>query len=177
MLTAARGRAGLMVLAAGMLTIFAVASYALPWAAARDVEKAQEIWPRDPKAAFDRLDRASNLNFLSSGPDLAAGAIAARLDDRGKARAAFEAAVEREPRNWYAHLELGAIAALEGDDAEAARELAEARSLNPRDLTVRLVQRRAEQGDPLSLARVNEELVAGICDRLGRAQGTSACPR
>jgi O-Antigen ligase len=169
-------RPRLLALPAALLLAFLLATYALPWAAARDVEEAQRVWPQDPGEAFDRIDRASDLNFLSSGPDLAGGAIAAQLGDRGKVRGYFEDALERESRSWYAHLELGGLAALEGDRTEAIARLREARRLNPRDPTTRLVLERAEAGRPLRLEAISQLLAQGICDRLGRTQATGACP-
>ena len=47
------------------------------------------------------------MNPLSERADVTAGAIAVRLDDLERARAAFARAVERNERNWYALLELG----------------------------------------------------------------------
>ena len=65
---------------------FATVSYMLPWAAARNVELAASSWSANPHLAFERLDRARNLNSLSSQPDLVAGAIAERLGDRTRMR-------------------------------------------------------------------------------------------
>jgi hypothetical protein len=172
----ARARPRLLAVPATFVVAFAVATYVLPWAAARDMEEARRVWPGDPAAAFERLDRARELNFLSAEPDLAAGAISARLGDRDRMRTSFERALARDPRNWYARLELGALAALQGRRAAALEELREAQRLNPRDPTIRLVLRRAQGRRPLSLAAISEELAARICDRLGRTQGTGRCP-
>jgi tetratricopeptide (TPR) repeat protein len=169
-------RPTLRALLTALLLAFALSTYALPWAAARDVEEAQRIWPRDPGEALDRIDRASDLNFLSSAPDLAGGTIAALLGDRGKVRSYFEDALEREPRSWYARLELGGLAALEGDRTKAIAQLRKARRLNPRDPTTRLVLERAEAGRPLALEAISQLLAQGICDRLGRTQATDTCP-
>ena len=75
-----------IVLAAASVAIglFAVASLTLPWLAARDVQIASESWGADPNAAFERLDRARGLNFLSAEPNLTAGAIASSMNDEGR---------------------------------------------------------------------------------------------
>jgi hypothetical protein len=167
----------LLAAALALLVVFAVATYGLPWAAANDVNEAERVWADEPDEAFDRLDRASDLNFLSAAPDLAGGTIAIRLGDESKARSYFEAALDREPRSWYARLQLGALAAAGGHRSEGIEELRAARRLNPRDPTIRLALERAEAGKPLSPAAINLLLAQGICDRLGRTQDTAACPR
>jgi O-Antigen ligase len=169
-------RPRLIGLPVALIAAFALATYGLPWAAANDVDEAQKVWATDPSEAFDRLDRASDLNFLSAGPDITAGTLAIQLGERRRAERYFEAALEREPRNWYARLESGAIAAVEGNRAEGIEELRTARRLNPRDPTIRAALEHAEAGDPLTPEAINLQLAQGICDRLGRAQATASCP-
>ena len=57
-----RHRSGLTKLSAiavvGLITLIAAASYALPWRAAVEVDRAASTWGEDPAAAFERLDRA-----------------------------------------------------------------------------------------------------------------------
>jgi O-antigen ligase len=158
-----------------LLGLVAVGSYALPWAAARDVERAATTWKSDPAGAYDQLDRARTLNFLSDRPDLVAGTIAARREDRERMRDSFEAALGRNPYSWYALLELGVLDATEGDRASALRRLRQATRLNPSDPAIGSTLRRVRAGDPVSLERINRRLLGRICRRLGRTQETRYC--
>jgi hypothetical protein len=106
-------------------------SFVPPWLAARDVDRAAATWRDDPQAAFDRLDRARRLNPFAERPDLVAGAIASRLGDLEEMRASFTRALERNPRSWYALLELAVVESNEGRFEEATRRLDEAMELNP----------------------------------------------
>ena len=74
---------------------------------------------RAPTDAYAILDRARTLNPLSARADLVAGAIAMREEDYPRAEEAFGRALDRHPDSWYAELELGVIAALEGRRDEA----------------------------------------------------------
>jgi hypothetical protein len=170
-------RPRLVAPALAVLVAFAVATYGLPWAAANDLDEAQKVWTRDPAEAFERLDRASELNFLSAGPDITAGTLAIQLGERGRAEHYFEVALDREPRNWYARLESGAIAAFEGNRAQGIEELRMARRLNPLEPTIRAALEHAEAGRPLTPEAITLRLAQGICERLGRRPQTIAtCP-
>src|SRR5204863_1250869 len=107
------------------VAVCAVAAFSLllPWLAAEEVNQAAREWRRDPGSAFSRLDRARALNPLADEPDLVAGAVASRLGDRGRMRAAFRRAADRNPKNWYAWLELGIAEALDGRRQAALDDL------------------------------------------------------
>jgi hypothetical protein len=139
-----------LVAGAAVVGLLGVASLALPWAAAAEVEHAAPQWRTDPDAAFERLRLARRLNFLSDRPDLIAGAIAMRLDDLSRAEDAFSAALERNRDNWYARLELGIIASLQGKRAQALANLRGAEVLNPREPIVDDVIRRVRTGKRVS---------------------------
>ena len=111
--------------------MFAALSLALPWTAAVDTKRAAEIWGAAPNAAYDRLDRAADLNFLSDRPYLVEGAIASRLGQLRRMRIAFERALDRDPDSWYATLELAALDAIQGDRKSALDGLARVAELNP----------------------------------------------
>lgn len=128
----------------------AAASIVPPWLSAREVELAAATWRDDPERAFQRLDRARRLNPLAERPDLIAGAIASRLDDRPRMRSAFLNALERNPDNWYAHLELAVLDSLEGRKAAALVRLARARELNPLEPAIALVTQRVRAGERVS---------------------------
>lgn len=144
--------------------LFAVVTLAVPWVAATEVERAAALWRRDPDSAYAALDRARRLNFLSDRPDLVAGAIASRLEDPKQMRAFFLRALERNPHNWYAYLELGIAASLQGERQRALQYLAEARRLDPLEPAIPLVSAKIRAGarvsphtiDRLFLQRVDQ---------------------
>jgi hypothetical protein len=153
--------AALGVLAA----IFAVASYAMPWLSAREVEVAAGIWRDHPTDAYARLDRARSLNPLSDRADLVAGAIAARRDERPRMREAFLRAVARNPNGWYAHMELAIVAALDGQREEALEHLRRARTLNPSEPALVLLGTRVRRGQPVSVQALNRLFLQRVEER------------
>jgi tetratricopeptide (TPR) repeat protein len=100
--------------AAGVLFAAAAGSYTLPGLAAFEVERAVQAWPEAPDRAFSRLQRARRLNPLSERPDVVAGALAQRAGQPDRARMAFERVLERNPDEWYAHLQLALLDAADG---------------------------------------------------------------
>jgi tetratricopeptide (TPR) repeat protein len=137
----------------------------MPWLAAREVEVAAGIWRDHPQDAYDRLDRARSLNPLSDRPDLVAGAIAARRDDRPKMREAFLNAAERNPHNWYAHLELAIVAALDGRREEALSRLDQAHELNPSEAAIPLIRRQVRRGQLVSPRTVDRMFLQRVQER------------
>jgi tetratricopeptide (TPR) repeat protein len=159
---------------AGVIAVAAL-SLALPWTAAVDVKRAAESWGSDPEAAFDRLDRAGDLNFLSAQPNLVAGAIATRLNDPERARQAFDRALERDPRNWYATLELAAIDALQGDRQSSLERLQRVAELNPLEPLTGKVRQGAVSGNPVSLEELDSAYLKRYCARQGRRATPTGC--
>jgi hypothetical protein len=148
-----------------LLAAAAALSYVLPWLAAREVDLAARSWETEPAVAFERLDRARGLNPLSDRADLIAGAIAGRIGDLDRMRAAYSAALERNPRNWYAHLEIAILDANAGKRAAALRRLATARALNPFEPTIADVRRRVEEGQRVSLEVVSRTFLQRVEER------------
>ena len=136
--------------ALAVLGILVVASFALPWLAAREVDRAAGVWRSDPKEADEALANARRLNPLSDRPDLIAGAIASRVGDLDRMRAAFLRALERNPHNWYAYLQLAVAASLAGERERALTLLGEARELNPAEPALDLVAEGIRAGEPVS---------------------------
>ena len=163
------------VVACGAVAVFAVVSLALPWIAARDVEIASSSWSADPDAAFERLDRAAKLNFLSAEPDLTAGAIASELGDLGKQRESFTRALERDPDNWFARLQLGAADAQAGRVAAGIAELEKASALNPRSELINAAIRSARRGHPIPVSEINRRLLRRVCSVVGNTEDTQFC--
>ncbi|MEO8092400.1 MAG: O-antigen ligase family protein [bacterium] len=165
-----------VAIAAGVvLAAAALISFVLPWAAARDVELAAQNWSAGPEVAFERLDRARGLNFLSDRPDVIAGTIALRLGDERRARDSFEAALERNPLAWYPRLELGAIAARKNERGVALAQLRRARELAPRDELVKSVLQRVSSGRTVSLSEIENQLRDRVCALFGRTAETPDC--
>ncbi len=152
------------VLTAGLAVTAAVVvvAYALPWLAAEETLRAATSWREDPHGAYARLDTAARLNPLSDEPKVVEGAIASRLHDRARMRLAFTEALRRDPRDWYAHLELAVVASLDGRRAAALSELAEARRLDPLEPVLAEVQRDVLAGKRVSPARIDQIFLARI---------------
>jgi tetratricopeptide (TPR) repeat protein len=155
--------------------VLATLSLALPWTAAVDSKKAAEIWGASPKIAYDRLDRAADLNFLSANPYLVAGAIASRLDQPRRMRIAFDRALDRDPDNWYATLELAALDAIEGQTLSALKRLQRVSELNPREPVTDQVRQGLLSGRPVSLEALDALFLERYCQRLGREVGPGGC--
>ena len=127
----------------------AVASLALPWLSAREVERAVDVWRTRPDDARADLERARKLNPLSARPDLVAGAIAMRQEDYDRAEESFRRALERNGEDWYAELELAIVAALEGRRDDALARLDRAEELNPGEEAIPLVREGVTSGEPV----------------------------
>jgi O-Antigen ligase len=153
--------------AAAVAVLLLALSFALPWLAALETDRAAEIWRADADAAFDRLERAEDLNPLSARAPLTAGTIALRLERIGVAKREFGEALDREPHNAYALLELGAIASVEGDRRTALRLVGRARRASPRDEDIAAAFRTLRRGRPLDLQGLNR----GILER-ARSRGS-----
>ena len=85
--------------------------------------------------------------------------IALRLGGTGRAKSAFRAALEREPENGYALLELGMIAAERGQRPRARRLLERAHERSPRDGIVNEVLADVRRGRRVDLDRVNRKIL------------------
>jgi hypothetical protein len=135
-------------------------SFVMPWLAEREVRDAASVWRTDPQAAYDGLDRAAGLNPLAGRPRLVDGAIAFRLGQIPRAREAFRQAVEREPGNAYALLELGLAEALSGRREAALRHLRAASAADPLDGFAAAASKLVERGRRPDARAINA-LIAG----------------
>ena len=136
-------RAAALLLAAPLCALLLVT-----WLSASYQGAGAAVWREQPATAYDRLERAADLNPLSAEPLVVAGVVATSRAEYDRAGELFARAADREPENWYVHLQLGLLAAERRDYAAAERSLARAADLNPVDSRVRharrLVRRRAE---------------------------------
>jgi O-antigen ligase len=140
----------------------AFATLVVPWLGLRKESVALSEWRTDPQAAYDALDQAARLNGLSDRPYLLAGAIAGRKHDYARANESFRAAAARNPDNWYSHLELGALAALQGRKAVARQQLRTAGRLDPQEETVPIVLKGLESGKPVQLGELDAIFLARV---------------
>jgi hypothetical protein len=163
------------IVVSAVAVLFAVVSMVLPWAAAVDVERAQADWTSSPRTAFDQLDQASKLNFLSAQPDLVQGVIALRLNENRRVRSSFEGALERDPDNWYAELQLATLDGMEGRKASALTRLDRVAALNPRENLTATVRQGVLSGKPVTLHQLDQEFISRYCQTLGRQVGPNGC--
>jgi len=77
-------------------------------------------------------------------------------------QAAFAAALRRDPRDWYAHLELAVVASEEGRRPAALRELEAARRLDPLEPVIGAVESDVRAGRRVSAARLDQIFLARI---------------
>jgi hypothetical protein len=150
--------------AAGALTV----AIALQWLAASYEHAAAAVWPRSPKTAYARLERAADLDPLSAEPLALEGSIALRLHDERRARRAFLQALDREPKAWYPYLELGLLDGSLGRYRVAAAALRRAGELNPRDPVIAFAARLVAGRKKIEPQRLNDLYLAEVNRRLGR---------
>ena len=152
------------------LAVVMAAAISGPWLAASAVDEAAAVWRSDPADAYDLLDRARTLNALSDRPDLIAGVIASRLNDRERARAAFARAVERSPKGWYGHQQLGIEEALAGNRRSALWQLQRARELNPLEETTQFALNEVRENRAPAPEQVRKVLINRVCSRVPTAR-------
>jgi O-antigen ligase len=168
--SAPSGARRVSAVAAVVLGLAAVVTVVPPWFAARNMDAALRIWRSDTALAYEHLDRARQLNPLSGEPDILAAVIASQRGDVDRQRAFFLRSLERDPYNWYPHLELGAIEARRGNRRAARIQLEEAVRLNPRDSTIRYVVEKVREGDPPTQAEIDEVFLSRAALLTGRRQ-------
>jgi hypothetical protein len=169
---AAPGRAGGLRRAAGALAALACgASLALPGAAAHSMAAARDAAGHDPAVAVTQLRRAARLDPLSARPLVLEGVVARRAGLAARARTAFQDALRREPRHWFAHLELALLDAGDGRRASALREVAAAAALNPRQPVLADLRVRLRRGETIDAGAVEARLAGQLASKL-RPAGT-----
>jgi O-Antigen ligase len=153
-----RGRGHAFAAVAGLAALLAACgALGLRWLSASYEDAGAADGRRDPAQAYSRLERAADLDPLSAQPLVVEGSIALARRDLARARSSFGEALQREPKNWYAHLQLALLDDLLGRFRPAAAEVRRARVLNPRDPGAALAERLIERK-----ARVRPELINGF---------------
>lgn len=132
-----------------------------PWTAQGEIDRAAEVFATRPLESYTRLDRARTLDPLSDRASLLEGSIALRYGDLDRARRAFEDALDRVPDGQYATLQLGAIAAVEGDRPRALRLLGRAVELAPRDPVSRECLQIVRGGGVVDLSALSRAILQG----------------
>jgi tetratricopeptide (TPR) repeat protein len=150
-----------------MALVAAAAALGPAYLSTRYEERAARTWTADAGAALRDLDRAADLNPLSSRPLLRAGTLAVDLGRLGAARRYFERSLERED-TWYARFELALIASSEGRQREARRQIAIARALNREDLLVSDAARRIRDNRRAGPRAFNRQITEMNRDRFTR---------
>ncbi len=156
--------------AVGVGAVLALAlalSLVMPWLAERELRSAREVAAEDPAAALAKLDRAADLNPLSSLADKTAAVIERQQGDLPGAEQRFRETLEVDPGDPFVYLQLAALASAAGRDAEAVRSIRHARALNPRDAVTRRVQRRLEAGRSVTPAAVDRMILRDVEERIG----------
>lgn len=152
-------RAIAVVLALAALALASAASLAAPWFSQLQIQRAAKIWPTAPRKAYADLGHAADLNPLSDEAQLLAGSIALRFGDLLRAQHEFELALQRNPRDVYANLELGAIASALGRRQDALTRLRRASLLSPRDELIRDTLSYVRSGHTVNIEELNREIL------------------
>ena len=147
------------------------ASFATLGISARLAGSAREDAARDPAAAAQRLERAARLDPLAAGPLLTRGVLLQRLGDTRAAERSFQDALGREPRNWFAQLELGVLRAGDGRRAAALRALDRAAALNPRQQAITTTRKAVSAGETVTATDLERSLYEDAARRLRPVRG------
>jgi tetratricopeptide (TPR) repeat protein len=161
-------RRSITIYAAAACVAASVALTALPWLAESYQNAGAAVWRRDLDVAFARLDRAAQLNRVAAAPLVVKGSIALRTRDLAEARRSLEAAIEREPDNWYAHFQLALTESLAGVFPAATVQIERARELNPLDPVVAEAAKQIARRRTPNPERLNSRFLVELNRRFGR---------
>lgn len=153
-----RGRLAAAVL--GVLALAALAALGPPWLAQRQLDRAGSVFATDPGGAIALARSAAAIDRLDATPRAVEGAAWLRVGDLGRARAAFDGALARDRDNFYATLQLGAIASAAGQPDRARTLLLRARALAPSDPVAAQTLAVVEAGRRVSLPALQQALGA-----------------
>lgn len=131
----------------------------------RYVTHAEKIWPTEPAAAYSDLNRAGDLNPLSSEPHLKAGEIAILRGELRRARNEMEEVISLED-SWYPHFELAIIASESGERQRAIAEMKTAKRMDPFDELEQYSLYTLEEGKRLTAKYVQAEIEQETSERL-----------
>lgn len=152
--------------ALGVLVVAGAVSLALPGAAARFERAAYDAQRTDPSLTILRLERAAELDPLSADPLIGRAVVLRNGGRTAEARADLLDAVEREPRNWFAHFELALLDGSLRRWAAAERSVGRAAALNPRQPLVVEVRRMVAARRTIDPSTIERALNAQLSIRL-----------
>jgi O-Antigen ligase len=150
----------------GVLLVGAAVSLALPGAAARFEGAGFDAQSTDPDAAFERLSRAADLDPLDADALVGRAVLLRRGDRPNDARADLREAIEREPKNWFAHFELALLEAEQRHWGSAERSVATAGELNPGQRLIGDVRKRIAARRTVDAGAVERALGGQLSARL-----------
>jgi O-antigen ligase/polysaccharide polymerase Wzy-like membrane protein len=155
-------------IAAAVLGAAAIAALAIPFVAARETQKATEVWSSQPAAAYKELRSATSLLPFDAQTYLVGGAIALNSEEPSQARRWLTEAQQRDDRGWLAPFLLGLLDGEQGRRSPARAELARASELNPREPLIGQALDRISSGHPLTFEEAQILLGARQQARFGR---------
>jgi O-Antigen ligase len=158
--TRGRARTPAIVLrcVAALLGLGALVALAIPYAAARETQKAIAIWPTRPALAYSELRSASSLLPFDPQTYLVGGAIALDLEEPATARGFFAQADNRDDQEWLGPFVIGLLDAEQGLRTQARAQLLRARTLNPRESLITQALVRLTGRSTLTVAEAQYDL-------------------
>jgi hypothetical protein len=144
------------------LGVGALVALAIPFLAARRVQRAIAVWPTQPALAYSQLRSASSLMPFDAQIDVVGGAIALNQGEEGEARAWLLQAERHEDQAWLAPFLLGVIYGEQGYKRQARLELQSARKLNPREAAIAEALKRIGGNHPLTFVEAQVLLAPHI---------------
>jgi hypothetical protein len=160
-----RRRAALRTVAwigAALAGAWAIAALAVPFLAARRLERALSVWPHRPALAYSEARSASDLLAFDARPDLVGGSIAVNRGEYNRARLWFREAQRREDQAWLTPFVLGLLDSEQGLRGAARAQLLRARERNPREPAIAAALDRVASRHPLTLTEAQEMLAQHI---------------
>lgn len=148
------------IAAATLATAALLVAFVPSLLADRATKRARDTFNENPAKAgeaLDLLDRAAGLQPGSTLPRLLQAQIVVALGRPALAADYYRDAIERDPRDVYAHTALAAIDSMSGRPGDAERHAARAVELSPRDDTARRVLRRLRAGRRVTIFDVNKD--------------------
>jgi hypothetical protein len=147
---------------AALLGTCALGALAIPFIAARHVQRAISVWPEQPALAYSELRSASDLMPFDAQIYLVGGSIALNLGAYDEARAWFVKAEDREDQSWLTPFALGLIDSEQDRRGAARAQLLSAQRLNPREPVIAEALERLDSGHPLTFAEAQVMLTPHI---------------
>jgi O-Antigen ligase len=153
--------------AGGVVALAVVVGTVFPWLAEHDLREARKVAAGNPDAALDRLHRSADLNPLSPLAPKTAAVVELRQGDLIAGKRSLQEALDRDPRDSFAYLELAAVASTQMRERRAVRLIERARELAPHDQVVAEVRRTLRKGGTVTPRRLHKLILENIDNRIG----------